>query len=300
MKLRAFDCHTHQLTGDRAKQSESRISDGSRLFGGGGHGGPGFGGDQVEFYRQRNLMGIVFDVDSETTTGLRISNDEVLELSQRSGGLLIPFGSVDPWKGAAAVREIERCKGLGFRGMKFQPITQAFFPDDPRFFPMWETCQLLELPVLIHMGTTAIGNDSPGGRGLSLKYGRPIPHLDDLAARFPHLSIIAAHPGWPFHTELLAVARHKGNVHIDLSGWAPKHLPEEVLRYANSVMPNKFLFGSDYPLMSPDRWLNEFESLSIKPESRKKILYENACRLFDLQVSDFSDEAAASAEEGPA
>jgi len=104
--------------------------------------------------------------------------------------------------------------------------------------------------------------------------------VDDVAAEFPGLSIIAAHFGWPWHLELMAIARHKANVFVDLSGWSPKYIPAEVLKYMNSVIPDKFLFGSDYPLLTPDRWLREFELLAVKDEVREMVLMSNASRLF--------------------
>jgi predicted TIM-barrel fold metal-dependent hydrolase len=139
----------------------------------------------------------------------------------------------------------------------------------------------------VHTGTTGIGAGAPGGRGLKLSYGRPVPAVDDVAADFPRLTIIAAHFAWPWHLELLAVARHKGNVYIDLSGWAPRYFPAEVIQYCNSVIPDKFLFGSDFPLLSPDRWLDEFGKLDLKDEVREKVLYRNACRILDLDPSAF-------------
>ena len=287
MKLRAFDCHTHVHTGERARAREERFQDAQRLFS-----SPDDSEDLLEYYRSRRMMAVVFDVDAETSTGIKISNDEVAELVRRSEGLLIGFATVDPWKGAAAVRELERCQKLGLRGLKLQPITQGFFLNDRRFYPLWDACQSLGLPVLVHTGTTAIGAGSPGGRGLHLKYAQPIPALDDVAADFPRLTIIAAHPGWPWHLELLAVARHKGNVYIDLSGWSPKYFPEEVVKYLNSVMPDKFLFGSDFPLLKPDRWLADFATLPVKEPVRRKILFENACRIFGVDVSRFEYEEA--------
>lgn len=283
-RFKAFDVHTHRMTGDRRKRQQSELGDARRLFQQGGS-------DEtpLEFYRRRGLAAVIFDVDSETTSGLRISNDEIAQQVRESDGQFIGFGSVDPWKGAAAIREVERCKELGLRGVKLQPITQAFHVNERRFYPLWDACQSLELPLLIHTGTTALGNDSPGGRGLHLAYGRPVPAIDDVAADFPRLTIIAAHIGWPWHLELLAVARHKGNVYVDLSGSAPKYFPPEVVTYFNSVMPHKFLFGSDYPLLSPDRWLDEFGRLEVKEAVRPKILYENACRLFDLDPAQFGE-----------
>lgn len=281
-RFKAFDVHTHRLTGDRRKSQESKMGDARRLFQQGDN-----AETALEFYRDRGLMAVMFDVDSETTTGLRISNDEIVKQARESDGQFLGFASVDPWKGAAAINEVQRCKELGLRGVKLQPITQGLYVNDRRFYPLWDACSSLGLPILIHAGTTALGNDSAGGRGLHLKYGRPVPAIDDVAADFPQLTIIAAHTGWPWHLELLAVARHKGNVYIDLSGSAPKYFPHEVVTYFNSVMPHKFLFGSDYPLLSPDRWLTEFARLDVKESVGPRILYENACRLFDVDISLF-------------
>jgi hypothetical protein len=214
-------------------------------------------------------------------------NDEVAELVARSDGRLIGFASVDPWKGRGAIRELERCKELGFRGVKLQPITQAFALHDRRFYQLWDACQSLGLPMIVHTGTTGIGAGAPGGRGLKLEFGRPVPAIDTVAADFPSLTIIAAHFAWPWHLELMAVARHKGNVYVDLSGWAPRYIPAEVLQYCNSVIPDKFLFGSDFPLLSPDRWLEEFATLDLKDHVRPKVLFENACRILGVDPALF-------------
>jgi predicted TIM-barrel fold metal-dependent hydrolase len=106
--------------------------------------------------------------------------------------------------------------------------------------------------------------------------------LDDVAADFPDLRIIAAHPSFPWQDEALAVATHKPNVYIDLSGWSPKYFPPQLVRYANTLLKHKVLFGSDYPVLTPDRWLADFERLEIKPEVRPLILKENAARLLGL------------------
>lgn len=276
--LSIVDVHAHVHTGDRAKLSQERIEDARNLFGTSNEAPK----DISKVYEDLNGIAVIFDVDSETTTGLKISNDEVADLAEASNGRLIGFGSVDPRKGDEALREIERCKELGMIGMKFQPITQGFSLSKKRYYPLWELCQSLELVMIVHSGVTAIGNGSPGGRGLHLKYGRPFPAIDDLAAEFPRLTIIAAHPGWPWHEELVAIARHKGNVYIDLSGWSPKYLPETTVRYMNSIMPEKFLFGSDFPLFPPSRWLEEFDKLNLKDGVREKVLRDNALRVLGL------------------
>lgn len=103
-----------------------------------------------------------------------------------------------------------------------------------------------------------------------------------MAADFPHLKIILAHPSFPWQDEALAVATHKPGVHIDLSGWSPKYFPPQLVQYANTLLKDKVLFGSDYPVLTPDRWLADFEKLPIKDEVRPKILKENAARLLGL------------------
>ncbi len=277
-QLEIVDVHAHVHTGDRAKQSQARNEDAKKLFGSEKEEPK----EVKEVYKELNGMAVIFDVDSETTTGLKISNDEIATLVKNSDGRLIGFGSVDPRKGDAALEEVERCAKMGMKGMKFQPITQRFSPGKKRFYPIWELCQSLGLIVIFHTGVTAIGNGSPGGRGLHLKYGKPFPSIDDIGAEFPNLTIIAAHPGWPWHEELVAIARHKGNVYIDLSGWSPKYFPETTVRYMNSIMPEKFLFGSDFPLFPPRRWLDEFAKLELKEGVRTKVLRDNALRILGL------------------
>ncbi len=109
--------------------------------------------------------------------------------------------------------------------------------------------------------------------------------LDDIAADFPDLTIIIAHPSFPWQDEALAVAVHKPNVYIDLSGWSPKYFPPQLVRYANSLLQDKVLFGSDYPLITPQRWLRDFDALDIKPAVRPKILKDNAIRALRLDGS---------------
>ena len=168
--------------------------------------------------------------------------------------------------------------------MKFQQATQAFCPTNPRFFPIFEACSRLNLPVIFHGGTTAISAGTPGGRGLVLEYCKPIPYIDEIAARYPELRIIIAHPAWPWHDDQLAVMRHKGNVYMDLSGWAPKYFPESIVHNANTLVQDKVFFGSDFPVISPERWLAEFAALPIKETVRPKILLHNAAKFLGIKL----------------
>jgi predicted TIM-barrel fold metal-dependent hydrolase len=242
--------------------------------------------DLASKYRELDIFGVVLTIDSETTTGERYTgNDYIAEIVRDYPQQFIGFGSVDPWKGKAAVVEAERCsRALGLRGMKFHPPSQHFFPNDERFYPLWEMCQQLGLVVLFHSGTTGVGAGQPGGGGIKLKYGRPIPYVDDIACDFPDLTIILAHPSFPWQDEQLAMLIHKPNVYMDISGWSPKYFSPLLIQYANSIAQEKVLFGSDYPALTPERWLADFEAAPFRDEVRPKILLENAKRVLKLEV----------------
>ena len=235
-------------------------------------------------YKELDILGVIFTVDTETTTGLEPdSNDYVAGIVQKYPDQFIGFCCVDPWKGQIAVKELERCvKELGLRGLKLHPVHQAFYPNDTRFYPLYEKCMELNVPVLFHSGYAGAGSGTPGGMGLKLKYSAPIPYFDDVAADFPQLTIIMAHPGWPWIEEQIAVALHKANVYIDLSGWSPRFIPQAIVHEAGRRLQEKMLFGSDYPLIQPDRWLRDFQEWGLSDEVRSKILLENARKVLNL------------------
>jgi hypothetical protein len=236
------------------------------------------------YYRQRRMAAVVFTVDAESATGHPpVRSEEIAEACAGYPDVLIPFASVDPWRGAAAVRQARTLvTRYGVRGFKFHPSLQAFHPDDRMAYPLYEALQELGVIALFHSGQTGIGAGLPGGGGIRLRYANPIA-IDDVAADFPDLPIVIAHPSFPWQDEALAVATHKPTVHIDLSGWSPKYFPPQLVRYANTLLRDKVLFGSDFPLLTPDRWLAHFDTLDIKPEARPLILKENAARLLGLR-----------------
>jgi len=237
----------------------------------------------ADYYRERQMLAVVFTVDDEAGMGRRrLGNDEVLAAARDNPDVLIPFGSVDPHKGKLGVRQARALIDAGVRGFKFHPNTQAFWPNDPEHFPLYEVIAEAGLIALFHSGTTGIGAGMPGGGGVRLKYSNPMA-VDDVAAEFPELDIILAHPSFPWQDEALAIAVHKPNVYIDLSGWSPKYFPDNLIQYTNTRLRNKMLFGSDYPLISPDRWLSDFEKLPIKDDVRPLVLKENAARLLGLR-----------------
>jgi predicted TIM-barrel fold metal-dependent hydrolase len=238
----------------------------------------------AEYYRSRRMGFVVFTVDHERGMGIkRISNEEVAESAAEHADVAIPFASIDPARGKMGVREARRLiKDFGVKGFKFHPIIQGFYPNDPDVYPLYEVIAEAGLPALFHTGQTGIGAGMRGGGGLRLKYANPI-YLDDVAADFPDMPIIMAHPSVPWQDEQLSVATHKPNAYIDLSGWSPKYFEAKLVQYANTLLKTKVLFGSDNPVIQPERWLADFEKLPIKPEVRPLILKENAVKLLKLK-----------------
>jgi predicted TIM-barrel fold metal-dependent hydrolase len=242
--------------------------------------------DQIaKVYRELKMMVVVFPVDQGHGMGTQnVPVEEVADAARRHPDVLIPFASVDPWKGKAGVQEARRyIEECGVRGFKFHPGAQAFWPDDRTFYPLYELLQEHGMVALFHTGHTGVGAGTPGGGGVRLKYCNPI-RIDDVAVDFPELRIIMAHPSFPWQDEALSVAMHKKHVYIDLSGWSPKYFPPSLVQHANTMLKHKILFGTDYPMITPQRWLKDFEAAPFKDEVRPLILKENAVKLLDLDA----------------
>jgi predicted TIM-barrel fold metal-dependent hydrolase len=139
-----------------------------------------------------------------------------------------------------------------------------------------------KLPAIFHSGHSGIGTGMPGGGGLKLKYSNPM-HVDDVAVDFPDMKLVLAHPSFPWQDEAISVALHKSQVYIDLSGWSPKYFSPELIRHANTVLKRKMLFGSDFPLIQPDRWLEDFRQVGFREEVQPLILKQNAIGLLGLR-----------------
>jgi predicted TIM-barrel fold metal-dependent hydrolase len=234
------------------------------------------------YYRSRKIGFVVFPVDERLTGRPQVSNDAVAEFAAANSDIAIAFASIDPTRGPEAVREARRLVAGGvIKGLKLHPPLQQFFANDPVAYPLYEVFAEARLPVLFHTGHSGIGTGLPGGGGIRLKYGNPM-LIDDVAVDFPDLPIILAHPSFPWQDEAISVCLHKPTVYIDLSGWSPKYFSPTLVQYANTLLKSKVLFGSDYPLITPDRWLADFEKIAIRDEVRPLILKQNAMRLFGL------------------
>ena len=283
MNVKAIDVHIHlqdevaiKAMGPRAEQMAKYM----------GHQLRAVSIDEMaDQYRAREMMAVIMNSTDVSTSGrVPVPNDYIAAAVRKHPDVFMGFGAIDPHLGRLAQDEVRRCaEELGLKGIgELHAARQHFFPNEPKFYPIWEEAAKHNMPILFHTGMLAAGAGTPGGMGYKMKYNRPIPHLDDVAADFPNLKIIAAHPSWPWSEESLAICRHKTNYYIDLSGWAPKYWPASLTQFAGSILQDRVLFGSDWPAITPERWIKEFEELPFKPEVRQKIMLTNATRLFNL------------------
>ena len=281
--LEAIDVHAHVEVDDDGHLSlpTAHVEASAKYFAA-DHRAPTLA-ETAAYYRERRMAAVVFTVDAESATGHRaISNEWIAATAAEHADVLIPFAGVDPAKGRAGARLFRSLvERDGMRGIKFHPSLQGFAPNDRSAYPLLEVAAELGVPALFHTGQTGIGAGLPGGGGIRLGLSNPM-LVDDVAVDFPDLTIILAHPSFPWQDEALAVATHKPDVYIDLSGWSPKYFPPQLVRYANTLLQDKVLFGSDYPVITPDRWLADFAGVEVKEHVRPKILKDNAVRALGL------------------
>ena len=233
-------------------------------------------------YRALGVKAVLLAWDAETATGRpRVPNETVAAAVRDFPDAFTGLGSVDPHKGPEAIAEIGRIAELGLRGVKFHPSLQAFAPDDPRYWPVFAACEQHGLLALFHTGTSGIGARQPGGQGIRIDYAHPL-RLDPVAAAHPGLTVVAAHFGWPWQMDLIAVALHKTNVYIDISGWSPRYIPAEVIHELRGRLRGQFLWGSDFPFLTPERCLDELDALGLPADVLDTLLHENAARVLGL------------------
>ncbi|MDE2006414.1 MAG: amidohydrolase [Rhodospirillales bacterium] len=291
--MRAIDVHVHPMNEAYVAASAPFIAAAQRMFKGRFAARPDE--EIAAEYRRDDVLALAIAWDAEAGAGgARYDNEALAALSRTYPDVFLPgWAMVDPWRGRKGLEEIEHAiRDLGLLGVKYQPPVQGFAPSERQFYPIWDLLQSLGAPVLIHCGTTAIGAGEPGGLGYKLEHARPIPHLDNIAADFPRLNIVAAHPGWPWTEELIAVAIHKGNVSIDISGWGPKYVPPALKHDMARRLQDKVMFGSDYPGWSPSQCCDEWQMEGFKPGVLDKLFRDNARRILKLDAAIAVAEAA--------
>ncbi|MBM3140315.1 MAG: amidohydrolase [Chloroflexi bacterium] len=281
--VRAIDIHVHIPTPPEYQSQRQRESSGamSRYFGARAAEQRPMDSDQLaDHYAELDMVAVLLTVDAETVSGNPpLPMRHIADVVKKHPDRFIGFGAVDPHKGKMAVQQLNEIHGLGLKGLKFHAGSQRFFANDPKYYPLWERCQELGLVCLFHSGTTGVGAGTPGGGGIKLEYMKPVPYIDDVAADFPDLKIIMAHPSFPWDKEGLAIIRHKPNVYMDLSGWSPLYFDPLVVQYAKTIAQDKILYGSDWPVVTPERWLRDWATYEVDPAVNRKIMRDNAATL---------------------
>jgi predicted TIM-barrel fold metal-dependent hydrolase len=237
----------------------------------------------VQDFTAAGAEAVLVAFDIETIVGAPpCTNDYVAAMRDRHPGRIIQaWGAVDPFKETAIADAEHAIRDLHLLGFHFHPIMGRYSVDDRRLYPLWETIDALRVPVMIDVGTTGMGAGMPGGHGAIIRHAHPAA-IDQLAADFPNLTIVAAHPGWPWVEEMIAVALHKGNVAWELSGWAPKYFPEPLKRDIRGRLTEKIMFGSDYPSLPYERILREWHELGYADAVLERVFHANAERLLGL------------------
>ena len=237
----------------------------------------------ADYYRALDGRAVLLGWDAETATGLApFGNRAVAEIVHAHPDVFFGFGSVDPHKGAAAVLGVREAAKAGLIGLKFHPSAQRFDPADESVFPIYEEAEAHGLTLLFHTGVTALGAGMPGGAGIRHRFAHPV-HLDDVASYFPALKIVMAHPATPWQSEAIAFAVHKPNLYLELSGWSPRHFDDELLSAIRGPLRDRVLFGTDFPFITPDRWLKAWRAHDMDADVSQAVLVGNARRLLGLQ-----------------
>lgn len=234
--------------------------------------------------RAHGLEAVLVAFDIESLTGAKpFSNQEAAAMRARHPDVFLGvWGAVDPLKGDEAIAEAERAaKEDRVLGFHFHPIMGRFRVDDPQHLRLFEAIRDLGLPVMVDVGTTGMGAGLPGALGARIDDAHPMA-IDHLAATLPDLTIIAAHPGWPWVEEMTAVALHKGNVFWEMSGWAPKHFSPQLKVDIRARLQDKVMFGTDHPSLPFDRILREWDELGYSEDIMNKVFHLNAERVLGL------------------
>ena len=198
-----------------------------------------------------------------------------------TSSMAVGFAWVNPLSNPLG--SLRKAAKMGLNCLKVHPTLQEIRPDHQKMIPVYTELSQVAGIVVVHTGTSGIGGGIRGGGGYKIDYSRPV-YVDSVAADFPDVTFIMAHFGWPWVTEAIAISLQKENVYLDLSGWSPKYVSEEVWRYARSLLKDRVVYGSDYPFIQPSRWFKEFHAVGLPEDVERRILWENAARLFKGRI----------------
>lgn len=207
--------------------------------------------------------------------GPLLSNDHVASFVRAHPTRLLGIASVDLLRPMEGVRELRRAvKVLGLRGLRILPWLYNLPPNDRRYYPLYAECIELGVPFCLQVGHT--GPLAPS------EPGRPIPYLDEVALDFPELVIVAGHIGYPWTTEMIALATKYRNVYIDTSAYKATRYPAELVQFMRTNGKKKVLFGSNFPMITPSECLEGIDALGLSTEARALFLGGNAARVYGL------------------
>ena len=210
----------------------------------------------------------------------RIPYERIAAVVAEHPGRFSGLAGIDPTEGMHGVRELERAvTELGFVGAHLYPHWFERSPDHRTFYPFYAKCAELGVPVQMQVGHCLRYSDA---RPLP-SVGRPMT-LDTIACDFPELKIIGIHIGWPWTEEMISVAYKHPNVFIGSDAYAPKHWPKEFVHFINTFGQDKVLFGTDFPVIDPERAMTEIDELGLRPDSKRKFLRQNCIDLYGLKL----------------
>jgi predicted TIM-barrel fold metal-dependent hydrolase len=239
--------------------------------------------DYLRVYDELQAHRVVIKArDLETTFGFKISNDDVATFCRENAPRFIGFAGADPHKGMSAVRELERAiRELGLVGLNLQCFEHKLRANDKKMYPLYAKCIELDIPVNIHCGLNF-------STQTQMRFGRP-EDIDEVLTDFPELRVCASPPGWPWCEELVAVAWRHANLSIGVVAVRPKYLatPDSgygpLLRYGSTVLRDRIIFGSAFPMMPVARSVQELRELPLADDVRDKWLFRNAARFLRLE-----------------
>jgi predicted TIM-barrel fold metal-dependent hydrolase len=239
--------------------------------------------DVIQDFKDGGVQAVLVALDLSTTVNTPpCDNDYVAAMRDRHDCIIQAWAAVEPAMGQAAIDEAKHAiNDLGMLGFHFHPIMQHFSVDDTRYYPLMEEISAMGVPVMIDVGMTGMGAGTPGGMGAKTRNAHPS-SIDNLAADFPNLTIIMAHPGYPWIDETTTVALHKGNVYWEMSGWGPKYLPDSIKRDMRTRLRDKMMFGSDYPSIPYERLHREWSEMGFSDEVLEGFYSGNAERVLGL------------------
>jgi len=227
---------------------------------------------------ERSLLVAVRCGDLHRDTSMHLSYERVAEICRTHPDRFSGLAGIDPTLGLRQLRELEHAvKELGFVGAHFYPHWFDMPPDHPYVMPINAKCAELGIPIMMQVGQNLVYR-----RDLRLPtVAKPIA-FDRIAILYPELTLIGIHLGVPWVDEMIAMAWKHDNVYFAGDAYAPAHWPPQVVHYANTYGQDKFLFGTDWPVIQPERALRDIDAHNFRPEPYRKMMRENAIRIFRL------------------